>query len=123
VFLETYFHIPPTNSLFEALLRGKSRCIDILSTVAENCPMGPVPLPRNLYLQLDNCAKDNKNQSLMAFISMLIHCGVFKEIQVGFLLVGHIHEDIDAYFSHLSKTLKYKNTFIMADLIKSFMES
>jgi hypothetical protein len=85
--------------------------------------MGPVPLPRNLYLQLDNCAKDNKNQFLMAFMSMLIHRGVFKEIQVGFLLVGHTHEDIDAYFSHLSKTLKNRNTFVVADLMKSFMES
>jgi hypothetical protein len=85
--------------------------------------MGLVPLPRNLYLQLDNCAKDNKNQFLMAFMSMFRHRGVFKEIQVGFLLVGHTHEDIDAYFSHLSKTLKNRNTFVVADLMKSFMES
>lgn len=42
---------------------------------------------------------------------------------MGFLLVGHTHEDIDAYFSHLSKTLKNRNTFVVADLMKSFMES
>jgi hypothetical protein len=59
----------------------------------------------------------------MAFMSMLTHCGVFKKIQVGFLLVGHTHEDIDAYFSHLSKTLKNRNTFVVVDLMKSFMES
>jgi hypothetical protein len=86
VHLETYFHTPPANSLFEALLRGKSRCIDILPLVVENRRMGPVSFPRNLYLQLDNYAKDNKNQFIMAFMSMLTHHGVFKEIQVGILI-------------------------------------
>ena len=80
-------------------------------------------LPPNLYLQLDNSAKDNKNQFLMAFLSLLTAKGVFKEIQVGFLLVGHTHEDIDAYFSHLSKALKNTNTFVLADLMKAFMQS
>jgi hypothetical protein len=76
-----------------------------------------------LYLQLDNSAKDNKNQFLMGFLSMLTYRRVFKEIQAGFLLVGHTHEDIDAYFSHLSKTLKSQNTYIVADLMLAFMKS
>ena len=59
----------------------------------------------------------------MAFLSLLTARGVFKEIQVGFLLVGHTYEDIDAYFSHLLKSLKSKNTFVVADLMKAFMES
>jgi hypothetical protein len=59
----------------------------------------------------------------MAFLSLLTAQGVFKEIQVDFLLVGHTHEDIDAYFSHLSKSLKSKNTFVLADLMKAFMQS
>ena len=59
----------------------------------------------------------------MAFLSLLTARGIFKEIQVGFLLVGHFHEDIDAYFSHLSKALKSKNTFVLADLMKMFMHS
>ena len=46
-----------------------------------------------------------------------------RKFQVGFLLVGHTHEDIDAYFSHLSKALKSKNTFVLADLMKAFMQS
>ena len=59
----------------------------------------------------------------MAFLSLLTARGVFKEIQVGFLLVGHTHEDIDVYFSHLSKALKSTNTFVLADLMKFFMHS
>jgi hypothetical protein len=65
-----------------------------------------VPLPKRLYLQLDNSAKDNKNRVVMAFCSLLTARGIFKEVTVGFLVVGHIHEDIDAYFSYLSKLLK-----------------
>ena len=38
-----------------------------------------------------------------------------KKIEVGFLLVGHTHEDIDACLSHLLKALKSKNSFILAD--------
>ena len=117
------FPYPPANAFFEALLRGKSRCLESLKRVEPDAGRGAVPLPKNLYLQLENSAKDNKNQYLMAFLSLLTTRGVFKEIQVGFLLVGHTHEDIDAYFSHLSKALKSKNTFVVADLMKAFMES
>ena len=42
---------------------------------------------------------------------------------MGFLIVGHTHEDIDAHFSYLSKLLKMKNTYILADLMKAFMDS
>ena len=33
--------------------------------------------------------------------------------------MGHTHEYIDAYFSHLSKTLKSQNTYIVVDLMMS----
>ena len=82
---------------------------------------GRKPLPRKLYLQLDNSAKDNKNKYLMAFLSLLTVRGVFEEIQAGFLSVGHTHEDIDAYFNYLSKALKNKNKFVLADLMKASM--
>ena len=118
-----FFPYRPANPFFEALMRGKSRCKEDFMLVDPSLRCGARPLPKYLYLQLDNSAKDNKNQYLMAFLSLLTTRGVFKEIQVGFLLVGHTHEDIDAYFSHLSKALKSKNTFVLADLMKTFMHS
>ena len=42
---------------------------------------------------------------------------------MGFLVVGHTHKDIDAHFSYLSKLLKMKNTYMLADLMKTFMDS
>jgi hypothetical protein len=48
---------------------------------------------------------------------------VFKEVQLGFLVVGHTHEDIDGSFGYLSKKLKEQNNYVMADLMKVFMFS
>jgi hypothetical protein len=58
----------------------------------------------------------------MAFCSLLTARGIFKEVTVGFLVVGHTHKDIDAYFNYLSKLLKQKNTYVLADLMKAFMD-
>ena len=82
-----------------------------------------VPLPKKLFLQLDNSAKDNKNRYVMTFYSFLIVRRIFKEVTIGFLVVGHTHEDIDAHFSYLSKLLKMKNTYVLPDLMKAFMDS
>jgi hypothetical protein len=42
---------------------------------------------------------------------------------LGFLLVGHTHEDIYGYFSYVSDVLRKNNTFVLADLMKHFMDS
>jgi hypothetical protein len=57
------------------------------------------PLPQCLYLQLDNCVGENKNRYVFAFLSLLVAKGIFKQVYVGFLMVGHTHEDVDAMFS------------------------
>ena len=117
------FEHPPHNDFFCKLLRGKSRCLEALPP-ATGPPIAPLKsLLKNLYLQLDNCAGTNKNRFVMAYLSLLTARKVFKEIQVGFLMVGHTHEDIDAYFSYLSKKLKNANTFVLPDLMKEFMTS
>jgi len=82
-----------------------------------------VPLLRKLFLQLDNSTKDNKNRFLMAFCSLLTARRIFKEVTIRFLIVDHTHKDIDAHFSYLSKLIKRKNTYVLADLMKAFMDS
>ena len=62
------FIVPPQNSFFEALLHGKSRCSTSTPSSSTNIVPLPFPgrpavlLPKKLFLQLDNSAKDNKNQ-------------------------------------------------------------
>ena len=77
-------------------------------------------LPENLLLQLDNCGSENKNRFLFAYLSLLVARGTFKMIQVGFLMVGHTHEDIDAMFSKFSEKLRTSMTFTFPHLMQHF---
>ena len=127
--LKELFFAPSQNFFFKAHLHGKSRCSTSIPPSSANMVPPPfsnrpvVPLPKKLFLQLDNSAKDNKNRYVMAFCSLLTTRRIFKEEIVGFLIVGHTHEDIDAHLSYLSKLLKMKNTYVLADLINAFMDS
>ena len=47
-------------------------------------------LPPVLYLQLDNCWRENKNTTMFGYLSWLVHMRYFLKICVGFLLVGYV---------------------------------
>ena len=53
--------------------------------------------PSTLYLQFDNCSRENKNKYMLAYCHWLISNKVFQSMS--FLPVGHTHEDIDQMFS------------------------
>ncbi len=55
---------------------------------------------------MDNCVKDKKNRHMLVFLSLLTTWEVFNEVQLGFVVVGHTHEDIDGSFEYLSKKFK-----------------
>ena len=59
-------------------------------------------LPRTLFLQLDNCTRENKNTAVMAYLSWLVERGVFDKIEVSFLPVGHTHNECDQVGSRYS---------------------
>ena len=80
-------------------------------------------LPENLLLQLDNCARENKNRYLFAYLSLLVARGVFKTIQLGFVMVGHTHEDIDAMFSIFSQKLRVGQNFTLPHLMDTLRTS
>jgi len=43
-----------------------------------------------LYLQLDNCSRENKNWVMLAYLSTLVQLGVVAKVQLGFLPVGYV---------------------------------
>jgi hypothetical protein len=43
---------------------------------------------------------------MFGLCATLVAQGYFKEVQLSFLIVGHMHEDIDQRFSIISNTLK-----------------
>jgi len=67
---------------------------------------------------MDNCVKDNKNRHFLTFLSLLKTRKVFEEVKLGFLVVGHTHEDIDGCFGYLSKKLREQNNYILVYLMK-----
>ncbi len=74
------------------------------------------PLPRTLFLQLDNCVRENKNQYLLSYLDALIQWSVFDCIEVGFLPIGHTHCDVDQAFSSTSQRLRYHDAVTLSDL-------
>ncbi|CAN0386362.1 unnamed protein product [Pylaiella littoralis] len=66
-------------------------------------------LPRRLWLQMDNCSRENKNRIFLAYLHMLVQFGVFDVIEVHFGLKGHTHDEIDQVFSRVGTGLKKRN--------------
>lgn len=80
-------------------------------------------LGKTLFLQMDNCGRENKNKYVLSYIALLVHLGIFKEALVHFLPVGHTHEDIDQMFSCVARQLRTHNAFTMADLERQSSQS
>jgi hypothetical protein len=89
--------------------------------------------PPILYLQLNNCAKDNKNQfviyfvlitffsSLFGFLSVLLIKQWFTKIVLVYLSVGHIHEKVDGMLFTKMGNLKKTQKCETPAKFKSFM--
>ena len=63
------------------------------------------PKGKVLFLQLDNVYRENKNTTVMEFMSYLVNAGYFERIEVSFLPVGHTHNDVDILFSLISRKI------------------
>ena len=63
------------------------------------------PLAPVLYLQMDNCWRENKNQHVLTFLALLLKLRLFRKIKLNFDLVGHTHEDIDQLFRANAPTI------------------
>jgi hypothetical protein len=74
-------------------------------------------LPPYLRIQADNCGRKNKNVYILALCGTLVALGIFKEIQLSFLIVGHTHEDIDQRFSTISSALKRQDIHSLKELL------
>lgn len=59
----------------------------------------------------------------MVFGSLLTTRHIWKEMVVEFPIVGHAHKDIDVYFGKLFERPRWTNIYVLADLMKTFMDS
>jgi hypothetical protein len=100
--------------------QGVNVTVEVLQRTLRQLEEDGVELPPTLYLQLDNTAKQNKSRFLIAYLGELVKMGVFQNVYVSFLPVGHTHEDIDQLFSRLATAMKYKNSVTMEEMAEIF---
>jgi hypothetical protein len=80
-------------------------------------------LPDDLYIQMDNTGKDNKNYDILAFLTLLVKCQKLKNVYWNFLPVGHTHEDIDQMFSCFSRCLMGRSFGGIDEIMKIIEEA
>ena len=59
-------------------------------------------LPKTLFLQFDNCFRENKNTYMLAYLASLVERGAFDVIYLSFHPVGHTHNECDQCASRIS---------------------
>jgi hypothetical protein len=101
--------------------KSDSNCmLTVLHKVVSNMDR---PLPKVLFLTLDNTTKENKNKFVLAYLTYLVKMRVFEKVKLNFLLVGHTHEDIDQMFSCFSRSLRRKEAHDLPMLKEVIQES
>ena len=65
---------------------------------------------------------DNINRFVFCFWSLLVANRIFREVYVNFMIIGHTHDDIDAFFGRWSMALKKGSFSTILLLMKSFMD-
>ena len=101
---------------------GANHIIEAIHRTLTKKAMGS-SLQGTLYLQVDNCTRENKNTFLFCYLECLVAWGVFEEVHASFLPIGHTHADIDQAFSCTSRRLRSHNAVTMEDLVEQLRVS
>jgi len=76
------------------------------------------PLGSTLHLQLDNTTGENKNATVLGFMALLVHWGVFAEAILFFMPKGHTFNLLDQTFGPLINAMKARVMATMSDLLE-----
>ncbi|XP_073254276.1 uncharacterized protein [Porites lutea] len=88
-----------------------------------NCLSKEGRLPPFLFLQMDNCYRECKNRYILGFCSLLVEKEIFQEVRLSFLMVGHTHEDVDRFFSRISKRHHMKDSMTLPALVRNIQKA
>ena len=97
---------PYACTYFNNVKHGTNICIESLHHILSDVHRKEGTLPRVCYIQVDNTQKQNKNRFIIGYAGCLVQWGLFDEVVLSFLPVGHTHEDIDQMFSCLARALR-----------------
>ena len=71
-----------------------------------------------LTIIFDNCAGQNKNRMVLRFAQYLIDAGIFKRVEIVFLIAGHTKNICDRCFKVLKMNFHPKNVYTFDQVIK-----
>lgn len=80
---------------YDNLPRCPNVTIECLHRTLKRIEMNMGGLPETLFLQFDNCWRENRNNALFCHLAMLVERRVFTTIYVSFLPKGHTHNEPD----------------------------
>ncbi|GBG80184.1 hypothetical protein CBR_g30550 [Chara braunii] len=108
---------------FSYLSHGSNSVVTSIAKVLRDVQAREGKLPPLLRVQADNCGGQNKNRFIFAFLALLVKFRIFKEILMGFMIVGHTHTDIDAKFSLFARKLNGSDVYTMEELFAVLQQS
>ena len=98
--------------------------IEVLQRTLNDVESARGYLPNALYLQLDNCSRENKNSALFNWLGSLVERGLFPGgIEVGFLPVGHTHNEVDQVASRISIAVRHREIQTPIEMVQLLQES
>jgi hypothetical protein len=68
-------------------------------------------MPLHLVIQVDNTARENRNQFVNKWAAWLMLRGLFRSVTFQFLPVGHTHINVDQKFSTIATKLAVQAVF------------
>ena len=68
------------------------------------------PNQKSLLLHADNCCAQNKNRTVLAFLSWLVFTGQYNHIELTFQIPGHTRSRVDSGFGHIRKLFNQRDT-------------
>jgi hypothetical protein len=96
------------------IFKGPDVTVEILQRTLKRHEQIYGSLPDVLYLQADNCWRENKNHCVLAYLGSLVERGVFKKIELSFFYVGHTHFGPDQVASRISCACKHTDIYTRA---------
>ena len=101
---------------WESIRNDPNLMCEVLTRVLKGEEKKRGRLPNCLFLQLDNCFRENKNTYSEKYLEWLVERQVLRTIFTSFLPVGHTHFDCDQLASRIGEALRQRNVTSIEDL-------
>jgi hypothetical protein len=99
--------------------KGANNIISKLHYFFEHYGLGE----EKVYLHADNCTGQNKNNTMIQYLTWRVLCGLHKDITLSFLVVGHTKFSPDWCFGLFKKRFRKTKVGSLADIARVVEES